>query len=110
MTNLGTETAYRHDHCIHFQKVNISEVRGQFMRSNSCRSAATSIYTLSVMDFDPNGTISEVRVHVGLYLDILDADRLPNAADSPRSSRNRLITMVKVKMKWRKIVSKKRKT
>ena len=26
---------------------------------------------LSVMDFDPKGTISEVRVHSGLYLDIL---------------------------------------
>ena len=34
---------------------------------------------LSVTDFDPKGTISEVRVHAGLYLDILDADRLPNA-------------------------------
>ena len=34
---------------------------------------------LSVMDFDPKGTISEVRVYAGLYLDILDADRSPNA-------------------------------
>ena len=34
---------------------------------------------LSVTDFDPKGTISEVRVHAGLYLDILDADRSPNA-------------------------------
>ena len=34
---------------------------------------------LSVTDFDPKGTISEVRVHTGLYLDILDADRSPNA-------------------------------
>ena len=35
----------------------------------------------SVTDFDPKGTISEVRVHVGLFfnLDILDADRSPNA-------------------------------
>ena len=35
----------------------------------------------SVTDFDPKGTISEVRVHAaaGLYLDILDADRSPNA-------------------------------
>ena len=30
-------------------------------------------------DFKPKGTISEVRVHAGLYLDILDADRSPNA-------------------------------
>ena len=34
---------------------------------------------LSVTDFDRKGTISEVRVHAGLYLDILDADRSPNA-------------------------------
>ena len=35
---------------------------------------------LSVTDFDPKGTISEVRVHAvaGLYLDILEADRSPN--------------------------------
>ena len=33
----------------------------------------------SVTDFDPKGTISEVRVHAGLYLDIMDADRSPNA-------------------------------
>ena len=77
------------------------------MRSNSCRSAPTSIYTLSVMDFDKKKeTISEVRGQVELNLDILDADRFPNAAHSQRSSGNRLITMVKVKMKWRKIVSK----
>ena len=37
-----------------------------------------SIYMLSVTDFDPKGTISEIRVHAGLYLDILDADRSPN--------------------------------
>ena len=34
---------------------------------------------LSVTDFDPKGTISEVRVHAGLYLNILDAGRSPNA-------------------------------
>ena len=34
---------------------------------------------LSVTDFDPKETSSEVRVHVGLYLDILDADQSPNA-------------------------------
>ena len=38
-----------------------------------------SIYMLSVTDFDPNGTISEFRVHSGLYLDILDAARSPNS-------------------------------
>ena len=33
---------------------------------------------LSVADLDPKGTNSEVRVHAGLYLDLLDADRSPN--------------------------------
>ena len=33
---------------------------------------------LSVTDFDPKKTISEVIVHAGLYLDTLDADRSPN--------------------------------
>ena len=33
----------------------------------------------SVTDFDPKGTISGVRVQAGLCLDILDADRSPNA-------------------------------
>ena len=71
------------------------------MRSNPCRSSPASMYMLSVTDFDPKGTISEVRLHAGLYLDIPDAGRSPNAADSPRSSRapDRLITMVKLKEK-----------
>ena len=34
---------------------------------------------LSVTDFDPEGIISGVRVQAGLYLDMLDADGLPNA-------------------------------
>ena len=34
---------------------------------------------LSVTDFVPKGIISGVRVQAGLYLDMLDADRLPNA-------------------------------
>ena len=34
---------------------------------------------LSVTDFVPKGIISGVRVQSGLYLDILDADRSPNA-------------------------------
>ena len=34
---------------------------------------------LSVTDFDPKGTISEVRVNAGLCVDILDANRSPNA-------------------------------
>ena len=32
-----------------------------------------------VTDFDPKGIISGVRVHAGFYLDMLDADRSPNA-------------------------------
>ena len=34
---------------------------------------------LSVTDFEAKRTISEVRVHTRRYLDILDADRSPNA-------------------------------
>ena len=34
---------------------------------------------LSVTGFYPKGTISEVRVHAGLYSDLLDVDRSPNA-------------------------------
>ena len=67
-TNAGTKTAFGHDHCKpreHIQKVNISEVRGQLIRSNSSIFSITSIYMLSVTDFDPKGTISEVRVNAG---------------------------------------------
>ena len=43
--------------------------RGQFIRSNSrkllAHTSTTSIYMLSVSDFEPKGTISEVRVHSG---------------------------------------------
>ena len=35
--------------------------------------------TSSKANFDPKGTNCEVRVQAGLYLDILDADRSPNA-------------------------------
>ena len=66
------------------------------MRSKVCRSSTTLIYILSGTDFDPKGTISEVRVYARPHLDILDADRSPNA-DSPRSSQNRLITIIKTK-------------
>ena len=37
---------------------------------------------LSVTDFVPKGIISGVRVQAGLYLDILDADRSPNAVSA----------------------------
>ena len=60
------------------------------MRSNQYRSSPASIYMwtllvsrsinmLSVTDFVPKGIISGVRVQAGLYLDMLDADRSPNA-------------------------------
>ena len=38
-----------------------------------------SINMLSVTDFVPKGIISGFRVQAGLYLDMLDADRSPNA-------------------------------
>ena len=38
---------------------------------------------LSVTDFVPKGIISGVRVQAGLYLDMLDADRSPNAVRDP---------------------------
>ena len=37
---------------------------------------------LSVTDFVPKGIISGVRVQAGLHLDILDADRSPNAVSA----------------------------
>ena len=59
---------------------------------------------LSVTDFDSKGTISEVRVHGGANLDMLDAGRSPNADSPPR---DHLITMVKLKKKtYKKVVSK----
>ena len=71
MTNKGTETAFRHDHCKHFEKVNI--LWGQrsvdaMKLVYTCRCSTTSTYKLSVQDFDPKGTSSKVRVHAGLYL------------------------------------------
>ena len=61
-TNDDTETSFRLDHCIS-KKVNISWGQILLMRSNSCRYWTTVIYMLCVTDFDPKGTISEVRVH-----------------------------------------------
>ena len=37
---------------------------------------------LNVTDFVAKGIISGVRVQAGLYLDILDADRSPNAVSA----------------------------
>ena len=62
----------RHRNCFqtrplqaYFKKVNISEVRGQLIRSNSRIYSTSSIYMLSVTDFEPKGTISKVGVHAG---------------------------------------------
>ena len=55
-------------------------VRGQFIRSNSRAYSTTSIYMLSVTDFYPTGTISEVRVDAGENLEKLDVGRSTNSA------------------------------
>ena len=47
---------------------------------------------LSVTDFDPKVIISEVRVQAGLYLDMLDADRSPNAVSVPMPELHRWIS------------------
>ena len=48
---------------------------------------------LSVTDFVPKGIISGVRVQAGLYLDMLDADRSPNAVSvHAGTSHNRWIS------------------
>ena len=85
MTSVGTETAFTPDQLQAFPKKQTSlEVSGQLIRSNLCRSSTTSIYMLSVTDFDP--------------FPRSEFTPAPNA-DSPRSSRNRLITIVKLKKK-----------
>ena len=84
MKEVGTETAFRLDQRKLFQRSK------HLLRSevSSCEQTSIvdlhvlggrSIYMLSVTDFDPKGTISEVRVHAGLYLDILVADQSRNA-------------------------------
>ena len=83
-TNVDTETAFRHDHCkthVHIQKVNISEVRGQLIRSNSRIFSTTSSYMLSVTDFDPKlkEPFPRSEFTLALNLDILDAGQSPNA-------------------------------
>ena len=81
-TNVGTETAFRHDHCKlrePIQKVNISEVRGQLILSNSRTFSTISNYMLIVTDFDPKGTIPRSEFTLALNVDILGAGRSPNA-------------------------------
>ena len=85
MTDVGTETAFRLDQHKHFRKSK------HLLRQRSVEAIFTcvdlhvdllvsrSINMLSVTDFVPKGIISGVRVQAGLYLDILEADRSPNA-------------------------------
>ena len=88
MKDEGTETAFRLDQCKHFRKskhILRSEVNGCDQSSielHQRRSTSTGEKIdqhVSVTDFDPKGIISGVRVQAGLYLDMLDADRSPNA-------------------------------
>ena len=84
LMNVGTETASRHDQCKHFKKCkHLLRLEVIWCDKTLCiRSfSPASIYMLSVKDFDPKETISEVRVHAELYLDILDTGRSPNAAE-----------------------------
>ena len=44
---------------------------------------------LCITDFDPKGIISGVRVQAGLYFDMVDADRSPNAVSVHAGPRTR---------------------
>ena len=92
MKDKGTETAFRLDQCKHFRKskhllrsevnrCDQSSIELHLRRSTSTSycMVSRSINMLSVTDFDPKGIISGVRVQAGLYLDMLDGDRSPNA-------------------------------
>ena len=78
--NVGTETVFRHDHCKHFQKVNLSRFGGQ--RSVD---AITGLHR-------PQEAFSEVKVHAGTTQVDFEVDR-PPPADSPPG--DFLITMVR---------------
>ena len=86
MTDVGTETALRLDQRKHFRKSKHLlrwEVKWCNQTSFTCVDlhllVSRLINVLSVTDFDRKGIISGVRVQAGLYLDMLDADRSPNA-------------------------------
>ena len=88
MTDVGTETAFRLDQRKHFlKKVNISwgqrSVDAIFTCVDLHVQVSRSINMLSITDLVPKGIISGVRVQAGLYLDMLDADRSPNAVSVP---------------------------
>ena len=52
------------------------------LRRSTSTGEYRSINMLSVTDFDRKGIISGVRVQASLYLDMLDADRSPNAVSA----------------------------
>ena len=89
MTDVGTETAFRLDQRKSIsEKVNISSGQRLVDATFTCVDlhvgildllVSRSINMLNVTDFVPKGIISGVRVQAGLYLDMLDADRSPNA-------------------------------
>ena len=90
MTDVGNETAFRLDQRKHFRKskhllrsevnwCDQTSIELHLRRSTLILLVSRSINMLSVTDFDRKGIISGVRVQAGLYLDMLDADRSPNA-------------------------------
>ena len=89
-TNADTETAFRHDHCktrVHIQKVNISEVRGQLIRSNS------EVRVHAGVKFGHTGCWSIAKCsHPGTSQVDFQVDRPPPANSPPGDL---LITMVK---------------
>ena len=109
MTNVRTETAFRHDQRKHFRKSKPLlrlEVRWcdqdsidlQLRRSTCLASRiSTKKDPFLMSDFTPV-----------LYLDILDADWSPNAADAQRSFPGRLIPMVKLKRIVKKVSKEKK--
>ena len=87
MTDVGTETAFRLDQRKHFRKSkHLLRSEVSLCDLHLCRSTCTivsrSINMLSVTDFVRKGIISGVRVQASLYLDMLDADRSPNAVSA----------------------------
>ena len=101
-TNVDTETAFRHDHCktrVHIQKVNISEVRGQLIRSNS------EVRVHAGAKFGHTGCWSIAKCsHTGTSQVDFQVDRPPPSNSPPGDL---LITMVKeVVILYKKSVSK----
>ena len=89
-TNVDTETAFRHDHCktcVHIQKVNISEVGGQLIRSNS----EVRVHTGAKFGHTRCWSIAKCR-HPGTSQVDFQVDCPPPASSPPGDL---LITMVK---------------